>query len=433
MENRKTENTQPKMCVECEQLVLFEKYLQQKDGNYYCNKCFDELFIECYNCNECFEKDDITKHDDKVYCNDCFNESFFTCNECDDIYSIDDEQCYFDDKVYCNECFNELVANCSHCDEEFYRENMNIIYDEYYCNDCECGLFRVCDDCEEYVNQDDIYYCENDDCFYCENCYDNHIDEIIHDYGYKPTPKFYKDKNENDQLFFGFEIEIENYKNKYDNKEIAEDISIYKDIIEKYLYCKEDGSLINGFEIVSHPMTFQYFKKHETEIMEKVYELPAKGFTGFGNETCGMHVHLTDSMTNFHRYKMLKFFYENKTFIRFIGQRDYDGHLRNSKFDNTNLIKKCKKDFSQSRFECINLTNNKTIEIRIFKSNLSRIRILKNIEFCISSYWFTKNNSAKKLTHNDFKLYVEQNQKTYKNLYKYMKLFPELHNKFSQT
>ena len=102
--------------------------------------------------------------------------------------------------------------------------------------------------------------------YYCDNCHPNDY-SCIHSYDYTPYLTFY-DYNKNVMSrvenyrkyklpFYGAELEVEckgGDKNQY-----AEEIMNYEGE-EKYFYCKNDGSLHDGFEICFMPMTFNAIK-----------------------------------------------------------------------------------------------------------------------------------------------------------------------------
>ena len=57
-------------------------------------------------------------------------------------------------------------------------------------------------------------------------------------------------------------------------------------------YCKHDGSLDDGFEIVTHPMSLEY-QLHEMPWDEVLREAIAQGYLSHQAGTCGLHVHVS--------------------------------------------------------------------------------------------------------------------------------------------
>lgn len=71
--------------------------------------------------------------------------------------------------------------------------------------------------------------------------------DIIQDYYHKPEPTFFG----NGPRFFGVELEIDEAGES--SRNAWELLSIANREGEKRLYCKHDGSLNDGFEMVTHP------------------------------------------------------------------------------------------------------------------------------------------------------------------------------------
>lgn len=109
-------------------------------------------------------------------------------------------------------------------------------------------------------------------------------DSIIHDYYYKPDPIFYG----KGQPHYGIELEIDE-GGEYDDN--AERILNIGNRINEHIYCKHDGSLDDGFEIVSHPATLEYHTNTIPwkKILDEALEM---GYYSHNSGTCGLHVHI---------------------------------------------------------------------------------------------------------------------------------------------
>lgn len=112
----------------------------------------------------------------------------------------------------------------------------------------------MCEDCGRLVHNDEAFSVEDSDYYYCQDCYNRLKHRAIKSYYYKPDPIFYGSGS----LYMGVELEIDKGGEDNANAEILLDIA---NCVEEKIYCKHDGSLHDGFEIVSHPMTLEY---HET-------------------------------------------------------------------------------------------------------------------------------------------------------------------------
>jgi hypothetical protein len=292
-----------------------------------------------------------------------------------------------------------------------YMERYNLVHD---CN----GDIR---------NVDDVYYWESDCEWHDEPENDDDDDDdddmdaaCINSYSYRPAMKFHKLSNENENApFFGIELEVERKNsNGLKHKYMAGMIE------HEHWYFKTDGSLTDGFEIVTHPMTFNYIQQSTKEFTNSLKLLVENGYNSYDANTCGMHIHISkNNFTTWHLYRFLKFFVENKEFIVSISQRKMEKLKKwaNIEDDNdTSLIYKAKKkDGNSERYVAINLKNSQTIEIRIFRGTLNINSFMKNIEFAHALFMYTKEN--KDVTLDGFKLYIESSC-DYSNLKKFINL-----------
>ena len=224
--------------------------------------------IQCYTCGEHPPDNEIIEHNEVSFCEDCYNEQYCSCDDCSDIIEYDDATLVNNEEYICDICIDNNYIKCSCCDE--YTHNNNTIYVNDYgsvCNSCyENGDFGWCETCEENFHHDDMNY--RDEGAFCNDCEEN-SQGTIHNYHYKPIPNFHHLKNgfptieqktlKKDTLYMGIELEIDSSERNESKEECAEQIA--RD--ESTFYCKNDGSLDYGFEIVSHPISWQYFKQNK--------------------------------------------------------------------------------------------------------------------------------------------------------------------------
>ena len=97
-----------------------------------------------------------------------------------------------------------------------------------------------------------------DDVPYCEHCYHILYREPIHHYHYVPEFHFFG----SGKRYFGVELEIDKGGEDKDNAKEILDVGNAESEYDR-IYCKHDGSLVDGFEIVTHPMTLEY---HESQM-----------------------------------------------------------------------------------------------------------------------------------------------------------------------
>ena len=372
------------------------------------------------------------------------NFTTFTSND-DDI-----ENLYVSPSIY------EEIQTCQSCDthvtNEYYEERggYDDSRDEWVCDSCSDEL-SCCESCNITTNEANMRW--RNDNQYCNSCYDD-LPRFIHDYSYEPDYNWWDSKKPGEltrsfivspsgkiknpsrtgKKFFGIELEVE--VDSGDNQEIAADIVGS----ERILYCKHDGSLNDGFEVVSHPMTYNAFCNFDWE--DRVLHHRGK-LRGFRPSTTGMHVHISKSaFTDNHLLKFLSMIYEYKKFTHLIAQRtgfsQYNrwakckaGMLEISKQKMTKEIRERKGTtrFSDpystklswgDKYSMVNLRKQHTVEVRIFKSNLEEVSFRKNVEYCEALYNFTYILPHSELKLDSFLKYIESENKLYPNLNKFL-------------
>ena len=208
--------------------------------------------------------------EEKVYCSHCG-----TFIDTDDYEELNGE-------ILCSDCINNFTSVYDCCGERIWSEDT--YGDEYttLCYHCYNNHYTRCEECDSIIHNDDAY--EYDACYYCHECYQNiRRNTSIHEYGYKPEPIFYGDSNR----YFGVELEIDGAGKDDGYAEKLLDIANMRD---EHIYIKSDGSLDDGMEIVTHPMSLEYHKDFCWEdIMHHAVRL---GYRSHQTSTCGLHIHV---------------------------------------------------------------------------------------------------------------------------------------------
>jgi hypothetical protein len=175
------------------------------------------------------------------------------------------------------------------------------------------------------------------------------------------------------------------------------------------LLLKHDGSLDNGFELV----TGKYALAHHQTLWEKICQKALEhGCISYKKPTTGLHVHLSRSFfTQLDIGKFVCFINSelHREHIRKIAGRDSASYAA--------LKKKTITSLGEGRYEAVNLTNHRTIEVRIFKGTLKASRVLASIEFCHAlAHWVKTVSVAQCEDWGSFINYVRANRKEYKHL-----------------
>ena len=293
------------VCCNCEEKFA-ESEMHEVDGEWYCDDCFDEYFTTCDNCGEVIDRDDAyCTPNGEVYCEDCFNENCVVCERCGETIWNDDAtevQTGSDSSTqyWCEECVRFYATQCDECGE-WFSDRLDYVYATWdgnrVCNDCiDNGDYTSCDRCGDWVHVDDVFTDDNGD-EYCPNCYEQERRSQRAIYGYHDYPSghhWYRlsRPNETDRykfLHFGIELEID--RGGEDGEKAREIKSTFNLRGDYDITCMHDGSLNNGFELISQPATLQYHLKDYgwQKAMKKAESL---GYVSHNGGTCGLHVHV---------------------------------------------------------------------------------------------------------------------------------------------
>lgn len=366
------------------------------------------LICDCCGCEIDPENDEYyTTADGDTICEDCYCNEYFTCECCGEIHHIDDAYTAQDTyEMYCEDCKNDELYYCEDCGEYHADgDNMHQLANgDYICNHCyENGDYYYCDNCGELHYCDEMH--EGDDGYmYCDDCYE---EGLIKDYhNHKNCFNFYKSQKDAAKipLYFGFELEVENKDDSIYNTDMAE---IINNIMQGLVVFEHDGSLNDGFEIISHPMTFNYILENKQKFSDMLQKLIDNGFISHNAETCGLHIHLSKNYFSENQIDKLQFLIEKfkKELITF-SRRTSDQIQQWAKFItdytpaengslNINFIKKYKN--KSERYQALNLRNNNTIEFRLLRGTLKENTFFASIELLNNMARIVKVKSLKEL------------------------------------
>ena len=330
---------------------------------------------------------------------------------------------------YCDTCSaqfweendNSYYYQCPACEHYTHDDNTLWWDNERYCRTCYENNVFSCNDCDEFRWGDDDHDCEGDG---------DDDSALIHSYSYRPSPFFFGEG----KYHFGFELEVEARGNgRYDGAMLVQNT------LGGHAYMKEDGSLDDGFEIVTHPHTLE---KYHTDFNWGVLDkLKRDGYRSWNTTTCGIHVHVSrtafgngdpwrlnvpNSMRSqmilqrqSHELRFMKLIYDNQRQVERISGRSSDRYA--SFNDKGQLLRKIKNGYqSNGRFSAINTENDDTIEIRVFRGSLRKERVLSAIEFVHASVEYTRDIKVTTKNHAlswlKFTGYVATNAELYPNL-----------------
>ena len=208
------------------------------------------------------------------------------CSECGAVIGVGNAHT-FDGRFMCDDCFDSCTVTCDNCGERIWRDDAEGDSNVTLCSHCYEYKYTTCEDCGRLIHNEDAYYEDGEDYPYCRECFEKLNDNPIKNDSYKPEPIFYDSGN----LFYGVELEIDKGGEDSFNAQKLLDVANERD---ERIYCKHDGSINDGFEIVSHPMSLDYHINNMNwfDIFEKAVQM---NYRSHNTSTCGLHIHCSRS------------------------------------------------------------------------------------------------------------------------------------------
>jgi hypothetical protein len=229
---------------------------------------------------------------------------------------------------------------------------------------------------------------------------------------------------DNPVLLMGLELEVECANNA---NHAAQWVLNQLNTDTRRIYCgtERDGSLINGFEIVTG---WTGLDVHEKKL--QVFKDIPKNLGLTIRNTCGLHVHLDKAkISPLHQLRLVQFIHApgNEGLRNVVARRSHNNyskvqdkarakkdlaqHLRNLKMDGHPLKERymrasANRVYAVDRYEAVNMTNNRTIEFRLFRGSLDINEIMTAAEFARISWLFTRDTPEKDLTTDKFVEYI---------------------------
>ena len=310
--------------------------------------------------------------------------------------------CFLD---YVTESENELfsLVYCEDCDSSVHEDYSVTVYggDRMVCEDCRDSDYYYHDSSDQYVHNEDEDYCDDeggDEDYDCDFQGVLRYDVDVMDYLSKKKldnePKITRKT-----LLGGLECEWEA------RSSCPTDLPEQIDELFGGEYCKfkSDGSLRNGFEMVTAPCTLAYHRQQ----IDKLFDW--NGWTdddkntyvkAWNTDTCGIHVHLNrGSFTGSQIGKILQIVNEdmNRKFIEAVAGRKANDY---AKFRKKSIAEGSQRDYS--KYEAVNTAHSQSIELRIFRGNATKNGVLRVLEFSFALGEYVQQCSFKALHYRDF-------------------------------
>jgi hypothetical protein len=278
----------------------------------------------------------------------------------------------------------------------------------------------------QFFHDGNVYNRDEVDIETCTNCGNESVTELmidkvchhcldasfkIHNYSTRVEQmlKFKATRVKPNTVYLGCELEYET-----ENRNRAQ-LGVGK-LMHGHALMKSDGSIRNGFEIVTCPATLDI----HLDIFKKFYDNIPKDLKIANN--VGMHVHISRKpLSQLTIGKLIEFLnrLDNKAFIHHIAGRIDNQYARMESDRTITFLRKHRN--GGNRYNALNLNNEKTIEVRLFatpmnyKEFASRLQFVQAlVDYCSPAQ---SNEALKKQTHYESFMHWLSSRK---------RMFPEL-------
>jgi hypothetical protein len=399
----------------------------------------------CKHCGRLHEQKNSRKIDNQRFCLGCY-ERLFKCDTCGELKSTEEgyrikkgrgstricQQCYKKGKyITCSSCRIGLKEKqaISHVSGRDPKGNLQIYS---FCTKCNKQGVMTCDIC--HADTHSQVAAVNGSLTYCPECRDE--EQGLHRYYYKPITTHFKrhpteGRVSENAFHMGFELEIAKVSSFIGVDAMTH---LIKEVVgNKSVYCVHDGTIERGtgrvgMEVVTHPFTWQQYKRDGLARWDRACLFLRKKGWKANLPGIGFHVHSTKSAWGSHQiYKLMKFIYGNQRFVNQIAQRKPNKYcaVNEDDFDEAVLVAKDKKNRKADHYGAINLNKgngeaSNTIEFRMFQGTLEPLYLHKNIEFVHACWNFTREMAVSHMKTRAFKLFVKEHRRMYPCLHEFI-------------
>ena len=346
------------------------------------------------------------------------------CADCGKVYHLSRMK-ETEDGWVCRRCYERHYRVCEHCGRAVHYDHgrswiVSVRTDSGYfdrdemflCEDCtghgnfEDSDYRMCRYCS------DLYLAEDSTTGMCPRCNRDLDGDIIHRYHYRSDPgygmKFLGIETREQKPLFGIELEVD--KGGENNEKATR---VREKIGKNFVVACHDGSLYNGFELVSCPANLENHL-HIINWKAGMEEARRLGYISHDGGRCGLHVHIDRQFfggADVQEDTEAKFFISfrnNLDWIKLFSRRFYYDYCEVNGYERRNdgsadsygkilyppdKIWVMEKKQSGNRHMALNFQPGNTIEIRIFRGTLNYSTFVATLQFVELWSNFIKDNS----------------------------------------
>lgn len=325
----------------------------------------------------------------------------FICNDCEKYEWDDHATSDWNDDYICRTCVSGYRYSDyydAYVHREDYRRAIDSSGDECYISSEDCN-FEYSDHYDCYVHDD--YNGDDDD--YDS---DNHHSSSTLFRGYHDSKRYQIPIDSdwtkaNNNRYFGVELEVESKVDRHGKIDLLHAILNKSEGLGKRCFFESDGSLSNGFEIITQPMGLDMHQDWWKWLLESNL---ISGLRSHNTSTCGLHIHVSrNGLEELQLNKMITFVNhpDNAQLMMSIARR-YDAgycHIKQK------TVQTAQEDVD--RYDAVNVctSGQKTVEFRLFKGTLRYESVMAAIQFVNSLVLFCKEDNFA-LSTDHFKQFI---------------------------
>lgn len=313
------------------------------------------------------------------------------------------------------------ITRCPDCgDWEYVEKNQTVYRGTPVCRQCAANSYVFSTVYNQLIYSDDARWCRmpngaSEAVLHCDddNAVYNEDEDYWHHVDYVPPPppiigNYHSSKAHQrvirddwsvvrNNRYFGVELEVEYHGSEHrEDKARQLHAALNGGQFGHRCFFENDGSVSNGFEIVSQPMSLPMHRDFWQWLNDKDLTRYLKSHN---TSTCGLHVHVSrEGMDSLVLAKAVTFVNAkaNSELIRSVARRYAEGYCKIKQKDVDNALQ------TTDRYEAVNVVGRKTVEFRIFKGSLKYESVIAAVEFTHALLEFCKTAEPKSLGADEF-------------------------------
>ncbi len=337
-----------------------------------CQRCYEGVCAQCMCCAVRLRNPATTDAQEHNVCFEC-TEHHFLCSSCNLQHNTERRQTLPDGTTQCRNCFQRVFRTCRACGGTSRLDEM----DGEECARCARG-------------------------------------RVIHQHSYKPRAKMHGAG----PLYMGVELEVE--CGEIEPADTAD--AVVNGLGGGFVYAKYDGSIHRGFELVSHPFSWDWLQPTGRKLWEKLLaKLRSQGCRSYDTQTCGMHVHVSRKALDVKQLlRLQRLAHNNPDLIHMLSRRRRENLNQWANPRDTNLTEQMRlargvQGHKERRYAAINVTEH-TVEIRIFRGTCDDTGFFGNLEAVRSLVEFSKQEGGVFPRAKDYFTFLKEHKAEYPDL-----------------